>query len=96
MSAVITEPERIAAREAVLICCEAPDDELLLAEFRDRWPQIAVVVLSANQDNASIKKSLSLGAVGFIPKSSSRNVMLAAFKLVLAGGVYVPPEIFVV
>jgi DNA-binding NarL/FixJ family response regulator len=66
----------------------------LLAEFRDRWPQIAVVVLSANQDNASIKQSLTLGAVGFIPKSSSRNVMLAAFKLIFAGGVYVPPEIF--
>ena len=33
MSAVITEPERIAAREAVLICCEAPDDELLLADW---------------------------------------------------------------
>ena len=66
----------------------------LLAEFRDRWPQIAVVILSANQDNASIKQSLSLGAVGFIPKSSSRNVMLAAFKLIFAGGVYVPPEIF--
>lgn len=66
----------------------------LLAEFRDRWPQIAVVVLSANQDNDSIRQSLALGAVGFIPKSSNRNVMLAAFKLIFAGGVYVPPEIF--
>ncbi len=33
LSAVITEPARIAAREAVLICCEAPDDELLLADW---------------------------------------------------------------
>jgi SHS2 domain-containing protein len=30
---VITEPARIAAREAVLIHCEAPDDELLLADW---------------------------------------------------------------
>ena len=33
MTAAITEPERVAAREAVELACEAPDDELLLAEW---------------------------------------------------------------
>lgn len=65
----------------------------LLAEFRDRWPQIAVVIISASQDKDSIGRSLELGAIGFLPKSSNRDVMLAAFRLILAGGVYVPPEI---
>jgi DNA-binding NarL/FixJ family response regulator len=31
--------------------------------------------------------------MGFIPKSSTAPVMLSALRLVLAGGVYVPPEL---
>lgn len=33
LTAVITDPDRVAAREAVQIHCEAPDDELLLADW---------------------------------------------------------------
>ncbi len=33
MTAAITEPERVAAREAVDVACEAPDDELLLVDW---------------------------------------------------------------
>lgn len=33
MTAVITDPATVAEREAVAIQCEAPDDELLLAEW---------------------------------------------------------------
>ena len=33
MTAVITDPGRVAARDAVAIECEAPDAELLLAEW---------------------------------------------------------------
>jgi DNA-binding NarL/FixJ family response regulator len=33
-----------------------------------------------------------MGAVGFISKSSAREVMLQALRLVLAGGVYIPPQ----
>jgi DNA-binding NarL/FixJ family response regulator len=36
---------------------------------------------------------LDLGALGFIPKSGLREVMVSALDLVLAGGVYIPPEI---
>jgi DNA-binding NarL/FixJ family response regulator len=32
------------------------------------------------------------GAVGFIPKSSGRETIVNALRLVLAGSVYVPPE----
>ena len=38
-------------------------------------------------------KALDLGALGFIPKSTAREVMLSAFNLIFSGGVYVPPEI---
>jgi len=33
MTAAITDPERVAAREAVELACEAPDDELLLVDW---------------------------------------------------------------
>jgi DNA-binding NarL/FixJ family response regulator len=65
----------------------------VLSELRDRYPAISVVVLSAQQDRSSVVKALDLGALGFIPKSGQRDVMLSALRLVFAGGVYIPPEI---
>jgi len=38
-------------------------------------------------------KALDLGAIGFIPKSAQREVMLSAFNLIFSGGIYIPPEI---
>ena len=66
----------------------------LLTDLRQRFPAISVVVLSASSDRADITRALDLGALGFIPKSARREVMLSALKLIFAGGIYVPPEIF--
>lgn len=66
----------------------------VLAELRERHPAISVVVLSVSTDRDDITRALDLGALGFIPKSAGREVMLNAFRLILSGGVYVPPEIF--
>src|SRR5262245_42078890 len=52
-----------------------------LAELRERYPAICVVVLSGQQDSASVLKALELGASGFIPKSGQREVMLRALEL---------------
>lgn len=67
----------------------------ILAEIGERHPAIAVVVLSAQHDQNSVAKALNLGAVGYIPKSVSREVMLSAFNLIFAGGMYIPPDILV-
>ena len=79
----------------ILLDLNLPDRDgfEVLAELRERCPAIAVVVMSAMQDRANVTKVLDLGAVGFIPKSARREVMLSALQLVFAGGVYVPPEI---
>ena len=66
-----------------------------MTELGERYPAISVVVLSAQQDRGSVLKALDLGALGFIPKSGQREVMLKALELVFAGGVYIPPEILV-
>jgi DNA-binding NarL/FixJ family response regulator len=79
----------------ILLDLDLPDRDgfLTLAELRERYPATSVVVLSARQDRGSVVKSLELGALGFIPKSAHREVMLAALELVFAGGIYIPPEI---
>ena len=64
-----------------------------LRSLRAKYPAIAVVVVSATADHESVKQALDSGAMGFIPKSSSNEVMKSALSLVLAGSVYVPPEL---
>ena len=60
--------------------------------FRARFPHIPVVVLSASEEPKAIASAMRAGAVGFIPKSSTPNVMLAALDIVLKGGRYLPPQ----
>lgn len=56
--------------------------------------EIPVIVLSASEDPSDIRKSIEFGAKGYVPKSSSNQVLVAALELVLAGGVYFPPQLF--
>ena len=65
----------------------------VLQTLRQKYPAISVVVISATSDRDSVKRALDHGALGFIPKSSSNDVLQSALRLVLAGGIYVPPEI---
>jgi len=62
----------------------------LLHELRTAYPSIPVVVLSASDQREDIMRAIDLGAMGYIPKSSSNLVMLQALRLVLSGGVYLP------
>ncbi|MDM0044981.1 response regulator transcription factor [Variovorax dokdonensis] len=60
-------------------------------ELRRRFPSVPVIVLSGYEDPQLMRGALERGALGFIPKAYSPEVMLSAVRLVLAGGVYVPP-----
>lgn len=83
--------------DLILLDLNLPDRDGadILAELRERYPAVSVVVLSARHDRESVAKALELGALGFIPKSSDREVMLSAFNLIFSGGMYIPPEILV-
>lgn len=63
----------------------------LFAAVCDRFPELPVVVLSASEEPAHVRKAIDCGASGYVPKSSGREVMLNALRLVLAGGLYLPP-----
>jgi DNA-binding NarL/FixJ family response regulator len=64
-----------------------------LTELRTRYPAVSVVVVSASDDRASVAQALDHGAMGYIPKSSSNEVLASALRLVVSGGIYIPPEI---
>jgi DNA-binding NarL/FixJ family response regulator len=79
----------------ILLDLNLPDRDgfSVLADLREAYPAISVVVLSGQQDRNSVLKALDLGALGYIPKSGQREVMVSALQLVFAGGIYIPPEI---
>ncbi len=61
--------------------------------FRSAFPDIPLVVLSASEQAEDIHRLLSAGALGYVTKSSPSEVILGALRLVLAGGVYIPPSL---
>jgi DNA-binding NarL/FixJ family response regulator len=78
----------------ILLDLNLPDRDgfAVLADLRKRYATISLVVMSALNDRDNVMRALDLGAIGFIPKSSSRDVMVNALRLVFAGGIYIPPE----
>jgi DNA-binding NarL/FixJ family response regulator len=63
--------------------------------FRDRYPQLPVVVISATDDRSNVLAALDLGAMGYIPKTLSSSIILGALRLVVSGGIYVPATVLV-
>lgn len=81
----------------VLLDVGLPDRNGLevLADLHENHPAMSVVMLSAFSDRENVVKALDGGALGFIPKAGSREVLVSALRLILAGGVYIPPDILV-
>lgn len=63
-----------------------------LEALRDAAPDAPVVVLSGESDPAVVRAAIERGAMGFIPKSATPEVLIQALRLVLAHGVYLPVE----
>jgi DNA-binding NarL/FixJ family response regulator len=61
-----------------------------LNAVRQAYESSIVVVLSSEDTPAGIRRVIEHGASGFIPKSSTPPVFIAALRLVLAGGTYLP------
>jgi DNA-binding NarL/FixJ family response regulator len=65
-----------------------------LQQFRVRFPDVPVTIVSGSDELADAQDALDAGAAGFIHKSTPPPVMLSALRLILAGGVYIPPHVF--
>src|SRR5262245_47294930 len=79
-----------SCEEAFVVCDEHGDIDLILldlnlvgmdgldglAVLRKRYPGLPVVVISSADDAQTVRKAIDAGAMGFIPKSSSSEIML--------------------
>ena len=64
-----------------------------LRQLRSEYPDIPVVVLSAADQPDAVMRAIDGGAMGYIPKTSSSQLLLNALRLVLSGAIYLPLEV---
>ena len=94
-------------KEALDILTSSDDVDLVLLDLkmpgvqgfsglmlmRAQFPLIPVVVVSGSEETSVISRAISLGALGFIPKSAPVEDMQAAISAVLNGDVWLPENV---
>ena len=63
---------------------------LVLRAIRTMAPQSAIVIISASDDPSAVSACIQAGAMSYIPKSASSEVLAHAIARVLAGDVFLP------
>ena len=63
-----------------------------LIYLRAQYPAVPVVIVSASDDAATIRRSLDFGASGFIPKRFGVDTLRDAILKVMEGEIWVPPD----
>ncbi len=64
----------------------------VLVEFRAAYPAVPVVVVSASDRASDVIRAIDSGAMGFVPKRSSRAELYEALRMVMTGAMFVPPS----
>jgi len=64
-----------------------------LMYLRAQYPSVPIIVVSANDDPAVIRRCMDFGASGFIPKTLGIEDMRGAIARVFEGGIWTPPDI---
>ena len=64
-----------------------------LMYLRAQYPSVPIIVVSANDDPAVIRRCMDFGGAGFISKTLGIDVIRTALKRVLDGGVWTPPDV---
>ena len=62
----------------------------LIELLHQRYPVLPIIVLSASENSAHIKKCLELGVTGFVTKSAPKESLFEAISKALAGKQYIP------
>jgi DNA-binding NarL/FixJ family response regulator len=69
------------------------DGFAFLEELRSAHPSLPIVIVAAADHRDDVMRAIDQGALGFIPKCAGNDTLLSALRMVLAGGVYVPPSV---
>lgn len=64
-----------------------------LDQFAQRHPELPIIMLSGSVNPRVMRQVLNKGAAAFLTKSGMSDELLTATRLVLAGNVYIPPEL---
>jgi len=59
----------------------------------NKWPEVPIIIVSVTEDLNTIRQVLALGVMGYIPKTSTPKITNSAIRLVLSGGIYMPPNL---
>ncbi len=101
----VREAQDLASLSAALRCGEPADLVLLdlampgvsgfsgLLYLRSQHPEIPVVIVSATEEHAIMRRCIEVGAAGYIPKSTEVETMREAIRVVLAGEIWTPSDL---
>jgi two-component system nitrate/nitrite response regulator NarL len=64
-----------------------------IARIRQSAPAVAVVVISGDEDSATILSCVAAGATSYIPKSVSPEILTNALQRVMSGTIYLPENV---
>jgi DNA-binding NarL/FixJ family response regulator len=62
----------------------------VITALKEINPKVITVIISGDERPSIIHAALDAGAMGYVPKSVSPEIMVSALQLVLAGGIYLP------
>lgn len=81
--------------DLVMLDLKMPDSEGVASVnlFHSRYPGIPIVVVSGTDRSGDIESAMNSGAMGFISKVSASKDMVQALRVVLDGGIYLPPQL---
>lgn len=64
-----------------------------LQKIHTLMPEMPIIVVSAVFDKEILQKTYNIGVSGYVSKSFPNNIIISAINLVLAGGMYIPPDL---
>jgi two-component system invasion response regulator UvrY len=65
----------------------------ILKDFRQEYPYLPVLMLSAHSEDQYAMRVLKAGAAGFLSKGSASEELVKAVEKVLSGGKYISPTL---
>jgi DNA-binding NarL/FixJ family response regulator len=92
--------------EEVLLDPSLADTDLVLLDYnlqgvsglsyierlRSFFDHARIVMVSSEDSRMVINEAIAAGSFGYIPKSSSSEVLIGALRVIMMGGIYLPPQ----
>ena len=93
-SSDLIEMQKLLSKEPdidiLILDIDIPNATDIINKLKTISSQTKIVAISTSEDTRNIRKILSNGVKGYIPKKSDSNILSGALKLILDGGTYIP------